>query len=462
MSSACKKQTALIVGMARSGVAAARLLYEEGWRVIINDMQADMPGLAQKLAGVAYENALGRDPMELLSGVALMVLSPVVPIFSPFAVEAQRRGIEVIGEIELGYRYAQGDFICIGGTNGKTTTTALTGEVFRAGGRRTHVLGNIGLPISQFARQTRPQDAIVAEVAALQLESIDRFHARATALLNIAEDHLNRFQESMDQYIAAKSRVFENQTPEDFAVLNADDARVKQMHRLTRARPLFFSRRTPVEEGAFLREGNIVLRWNGKERVLMPADRVCIPGPHNLENAMAAACLGVCMGIEDAAVAAALAAFPGVEHRLELVLEAQGVRYINDSKSTNPDSCIKAIQAMTRPTILLLGVGEYDKHSDFDALFAAFTPNIRAVLVSGVIAPGVLVAAQRAGYGAVEVCETDLAAMTARAKDMARPGDTVLLSPAAASWGLFEDFEQRGRQFKRIVRDLHRAEGEEA
>lgn len=456
------KQTALIIGMARSGVAAARLLYEEGWRVIINDMQPEIPGLKEKLSGVEYENALGKDPMDLLPRVDLMVLSPVVPIFSSFAVEARRRGIEVIGEIELGYRYSQGDFICVGGTNGKTTTTALTGEVFRCGGRRTHVLGNIGVPISQYARDTRPGDAIVCEVAALQLESIDRFHARATALLNITEDHLNRFRESMEDYIAAKCRVFENQTAEDFAVLNADDARVREMHRLTRAKPLFFSRLREVGEGAFLREGNIVLRLDGKERILMPADNVCIPGPHNLENAMAAACLGACMGIADAAIATALATFPGVEHRLELVLEAESVRYVNDSKSTNPDSCIKAVGAMTRPTILLLGVGEYDKHSDFDALFAAFTPNIRAVLVSGMIVPAVLAAAKKAGYGAIEACGNDFAAMVAKAQRMARPGDTVLLSPAAASWGLFEDYEHRGREFKRIVRELNPQEAQEA
>ncbi|MBR0025713.1 MAG: UDP-N-acetylmuramoyl-L-alanine--D-glutamate ligase [Clostridia bacterium] len=447
-------KTALIVGMARSGVASAKLLYRNGYKVIVNDMKSTIPGLSEQLTGIEYENALGKDPMELLDGVDLMVLSPVVPIFKPFAVEAMRRGIEVIGEIELGYRFSHGDFICISGTNGKTTTTALTGEVFRSGGRNTFVLGNIGIPITEKAMETREGDAIVAEVAALQLESIKDFHAKAVAMLNISEDHLNRFQESMDNYIAAKCRVFENQTEEDFAVLNADDPIVADMAKLTRARVLYFSRLHEVEAGAFVRDGKIIWRLDGTETEILPANEVRIPGAHNLENALAAVCLGMCQGLAAADVARALVEFPGVEHRLEFVKELGGVAYINDSKGTNPDSTIKAVEAMTRPTVLLLGVGEYDKHSDFEPLFRAFGGRIKAVLASGLNIPAIQNAARRVGFKPVYECRNDLKLMVEQAKSLAVPGDAVLLSPAAASWGLFEDFEQRGRVFKQIVNEL--------
>lgn len=447
-------KTALIVGMARSGISSAKLLYRSGYRVIVNDMKSAIPGLEEQLSGIEYENALGKDPMELLDGIDLMVLSPVVPIFKPFAQEAMRRGIEVIGEIELGYRFSKGDFICISGTNGKTTTTALTGEVFKSGGRNTYVLGNIGIPITEKAMETRENDAVVAEVAALQLESIRDFHARAVAMLNISEDHLNRFQESMDNYIAAKCRVFENQTETDFAVLNADDPIVADMAKLTRARVVYFSRLHDVEEGAFVRDGNIVWRFDGRETEILPAEKVRIPGAHNLENALAAACLGLCQGIAPEAVARALVEFPGVEHRLEFVKEIGGVAYINDSKGTNPDSTIKAVEAMTRPTVLLLGVGEYDKHSDFEPLFRAFGGRIKAVLASGLNIPAIQKAAHRVGFKPVYECRNDLKLMVEQAKKLAEPGDAVLLSPAAASWGLFEDFEQRGRVFKQIVNEM--------
>lgn len=445
------KKTALIVGMAKSGVSSARLLYGEGYNVVINDMKTEIAGLKEALGDIEYIDALGKDPAELLDGVNLLVLSPVVPIFKPFAVEAKRRGIEVIGEIELGFRYSHGDFICVSGTNGKTTTTALTGEVFRIGGRNTYVLGNIGIPITEKAKQTREGDAIVAEVAALQLESIDRFHARAVAMLNITEDHLNRFQESMQNYIDAKCRVFENQTADDFAVLNMDDATVRDMARLTKAHVLYFSRREEPKEGIFVEDGSIIWKYAGKKTRVMAANEVRIPGAHNLENALAAAALGLCMGIAPDKVRQALMEFGGVEHRLEFVRELDGVQYVNDSKGTNPDSTIKAVEAMTRPTILLLGVGDYDKHSDFVPLFDAFCGRVKKVLVSGVITSEVLDAAKKTGYADITVCENDIVKMCAMARDMACSGDTVLLSPAAASWGVFDNFEQRGRVFKDIV-----------
>lgn len=451
-----RKKRALIVGMARSGIAAARLLYETGYEVTVNDMKSEIDGLTEALAGIEYTSALGKAPETLLDGIDLMVLSPVVPIFAPFAKAARARGIEVIGEIELGYRCCDRGtkFVCISGTNGKTTTTALTGELFRTAGAHTFVLGNIGVPISAHAMETRPGDYVVAETAALQLESIASFRPNAFGMLNISEDHLNRFEYKLENYIAAKCRGFENQTEEDFAVLNYDDPTVRDMKRLTRARVVYFSQKEELPEGMFLRENRMIFRLNGKETPLIHTRELQIPGKHNIENALCAAALSLCMGMEAKKVCEGLRAFPGVEHRIEFVREKDGVAYINDSKGTNPDSTIKAVEAMTRPTILLLGVGDYDKHSDFTPLFEAFGGRIKHVLVSGCNIPAVQEAARRTGYGNVTISDGTFEQMIRDAKALAAPGDAVLLSPAAASWGRFSDYEQRGRIFKEIVRAL--------
>ena len=451
-----QKKTALVVGMARSGISSAKLLYRNGYRVIVNDMKNSIEGLNEALRGIEYIDALGKEPSALLDGVDLMVLSPVVPIFAPFAKEAAARGIEVIGEIELGYRYASRDshFVCISGTNGKTTTTALTGEIFKAAKKRTFVLGNIGIPITEHSAEIKAGDYVVAEVAALQLESIQAFRANAVGMLNITEDHLNRFEYKMENYIAAKCRVFENQEPCDFAILNHDDPVVLDMHRLTKARVLYFSMERELEEGMFLRRGQMIWRFDGVETPLIFTRELQIPGAHNVQNALCAASLGLCMGLDVAAVCEGLKSFKGVEHRIEFVREKDGVVYINDSKGTNPDSTIKAVQAMSRPTVLLLGVGNYDKKSDFVPLFEAFEGKIKAVIASGVNVPAILEAAKRTGYEDVHTFEGDLDALLREATSLAKPGDAVLLSPAAASWGMFTDYEERGREFKKAVMRL--------
>lgn len=451
-----EQKTALIVGMARSGISTAKLLAKNGFRVIINDMKSEIEGLFDALSGIEYINALGKAPETLLDGVDLMVLSPVIPIFAPFAKEAQKRNIEVVGEIEIGYRYAErgSRFVCISGTNGKTTTTSLTGEIFKTAGERTFVVGNIGDPISEHSEEIKSGDTAVCEVAALQLESIKSFRANAAAMLNITEDHLNRFENKMENYIAAKCRVFENQTEDDYAVLNYDDMTVRNMQKLTKAKVLWFSTECEVSEGAFLRDGKMIWRINGTETELIDISELKILGMHNVQNALCAASLALCMGVSNDAVRTALRNFEAVEHRIEPVREKDGVLYINDSKGTNPDSTIKAVEAMTRPTILLLGVGNYDKHSDFLPLFKVFKNTVKAVIVSGSNTPSILDAAKKSGFENISVCEGDLSQMVKEAEKMASKGDAVLLSPAAASWGMFSDYEQRGRIFKDIVNKL--------
>ena len=452
------KKTALVVGMAKSGVASAILLYKKGYNVIINDLKSDIPGLSESLKKIKYVNRLGVAPEALLDGVDLMVSSPVIPIFRPFVKEAISRGIEVIGEIELGYRYSNrgARFVCIGGTNGKTTTTTLTGEIFteyhkRIGTGNAYVLGNIGVPITAHALDTKAGDTVVAETASLQLESIVDFRCNAAGLLNITEDHINRFG-SMEAYIAAKMRMFENQTEEDFAALNADDPIVANAK--TRARKLFFSRKKEVEEGAFVRNGKIIFRMDGKETELIPADELGIIGAHNLENALCAVCLSLAMGVPADIVSSVLRSFKGVEHRIEYTRCYHGVTFYNDSKGTNPESTIKAVEAMKQPTILLLGVGNYDKQSDYRPVFRCFNGRVKACIVNGSNTEAIMKAAADEGYTAIHACMGGLEEMILDALDIAESGDAVLLSPACASWGMFTDYEERGRIFKQIVNSL--------
>lgn len=452
------KKTALVVGMAKSGVASAILLYKKGYNVIINDLKSDIPGLSESLKKIKYVNRLGVAPEALLDGIDLMVISPVIPIFRPFVKEAISRGIEVIGEIELGYRYSnrRAKFVCIGGTNGKTTTTTLTGEIFteyhkRIGTGNAYVLGNIGVPITAHALDTKAGDTVVAETASLQLESIVDLRCNAAGLLNITEDHINRFG-SMEAYIAAKMRMFENQTEEDFAALNADDPIVANAK--TRARKLFFSRKKEVEEGAFVRNGKIIFRMDGKETELIPADELGIIGAHNLENALCAVCLSLAMGVPADIVSSVLRSFKGVEHRIEYTRCYHGVTFYNDSKGTNPESTIKAVEAMKQPTILLLGVGNYDKQSDYRPVFRCFNGRVKACIVNGSNTEAIMKAAADEGYTAIHACMGGLEEMILDALDIAESGDAVLLSPACASWGMFTDYEERGRIFKQIVNSL--------
>lgn len=444
-----QQKTALIVGMAKSGIAAARLLYENGYRVIINDMKPEIKGLFDALSGIAYEVRLGDDPMDLLDGVDLLIPSPIIPFFRPFIVEAQRRGIEVISEIELGYRYSKADFVCITGTNGKTTCTTLTGEIFKASGRKTFVLGNIGVAISAHAMETKPGDVIVAETAALQLEGNVRFHAKAAGVCNITPDHIDRFG-SMEKYIAAKAKIFDNQTAEDFAVLNWDDPIVRNFAKLTPAHVLYFSRREQVPEGMYMDGNTIMLRWQGEDAPFMDRRDIFIPGGHNLENAMLCALLALSQGVEKDVIIETLRTFKGVEHRIEFVCERSGVRYINDSKGTNPDSTVKAIEAMDRPTVLILG--GYDKHTGFEEVFDAMHGSqVKACVVLGQTAEEILETARRHGFE--NICHRAVTFREAveKCRDLAEPGDNVLLSPACASWGMFDNYEQRGRVFKTIV-----------
>ena len=446
---------AVVAGMARSGISSTKLLCRNGYNVVINDMKPAIDGLREALSGLTYENKLGADPMDITDGADLLVLSPVIPIFKAFAVKAAEKGTDVIGELELGYRYCDKDAIlaCISGTNGKTTSTTLLGEISKNAGRKTFVLGNIGIPFTEHAEEIKAGDTVVLEVAALQLESIKSFRANVAGMINISEDHINRFG-SMEKYIAAKERIFENQTESDFAVLNYDDPIVKNMARLTKAKVVYFSQNEELSEGMFTRNGKLIWRMNGAETEIIAANELIIPGRHNVENALCCCGMALCMGIDADVIRNTLRTFAGVEHRIEFVRELNGIQYYNDSKGTNPDSTIRAVEAMSRPTVLILGVGEYDKQSDFTPLFRAFGDTIKGVVASGINVPAILAAANRTGFRNIVVENSSFEAMIKKATDMADEGYSVLLSPAAASWGMFTDYEERGRVFKDIVNRL--------
>ena len=446
---------ALVVGMARSGVGASKLLGENGYTVIINDIKPHIEGIEEKLSGINYVNKLGLDPQGLTKDIDMLVLTPAIPNFKPFAREAAERGVDVTGELEIGYRYSDKNaiFAGISGTNGKTTSTTLLGEMAKATGNTTYVLGNIGVPFTEYSQKIKAGDYVVLEVAALQLETIKTFHLNVAGMINISEDHINRFG-SMENYVAAKERIFENQTEDDYAVLNYDDPVVRAMSRLTKAHIVYFSQKEELSEGVFVRNGEMIWKNNGSETHIINTNELIIPGKHNVENAMCCCAMAICMGIDIDVIRNSLRTFKGVEHRIEFVREKDGIQFYNDSKGTNPDSTIRAIEAMSRPTILILGVGEYDKQSDFIPLFRAFGDKVKGVVASGINVPAILNAANRTGFRNIVVENSSFEAMVKRAASMAEPGYSVLLSPAAASWGMFTDYEERGRVFKDIVRSL--------
>ncbi len=444
----------LVVGMARSGVAAAQLLHKAGAKVIVNDSKtAEALGDAlTPLTGLDVEYALGCPAGECLTGIDAMVISPGIPDTAGFVVKAREMGVYVTGELEMAHQLSSGEMVAITGTNGKTTTVTLLGEIFRNAGRTTHVVGNIGYPYSAAGLDSSDTDMFVCEVSSFQMETAETFHPRCGALLNITEDHLNRHG-TMECYAQTKMRMFQNMTESDVAVFNGDDPALLPYIPQVKAQTLLFSRLREVEQGAFLRDGMIMTRFAGVEQPICPAKDVYIPGPHNLENALAACCMAVACGVAADVIAHTLRTFTGVEHRIEFVRELDGVRYINDSKGTNVDSTIKAIQTMDRPTAIILG--GYDKHSDFTPMVKEMlaSPHIREAVLIGVTADQIERQCRENGYTHLHRADSMLSAIET-CRSLAAPGWNVLLSPACASFDMFPDYEARGRIFKEMVNHL--------
>ena len=446
----------LVVGMARSGVAAAQLLVKHGALVTVNDSKTreELGDVLSPLENLPVRWALGCPAMDVLAGQDVLVISPGIPDSVPFVKKAKADGIYVIGEVELAYQLTPGQMVAVTGTNGKTTTVSLLGEIFANAGKTTHVVGNIGYPYSLAGLSSKQDDMIVCEISSFQMETADIFHPKVAALLNITEDHLNRHGD-MATYTAMKMRIFRRQTEEDYAVFNDDDPALQPLIPQVKSHVLLFSRKHEVPEGAFARDGKVVLRLNGQEKIVCAADEIYIPGPHNLENALAAVCVAGAMGVSTEVLRHTLQTFKGVEHRIEFVRELEGIRYINDSKGTNVDSTIKAVQTMTRPTAIILG--GYDKHCDFTPMVKEMlaSPMIREAVLIGVTADQIHATLLKEGFDVNRIHRAaTLEDAVQQCRALAEDGWNVLLSPACASFDMFSDYEARGRIFKEIVAGL--------
>jgi len=444
----------LVIGAARSGVAVTKLLLSHGEAVVLTDTRSsgiilkEFPQILELKKESEFESIFGIQPSaEVLAEIDEVVVSPGVPLIIPIIKAAYEQGIPVTGEVEVAYRLTRTPFIAITGTNGKTTTTTLLGEIFKASGRGTHVVGNIGDPIANYVDSANADDVFVTEISSFQLETIDTFRPQAAAILNLTPDHLDRHL-SMENYVSAKGRIFENQGNEDLLVLNGDDPLVSELGTKANSRKAFFSYQKTVDYGAWCLNREIYIN-DGKEAIFVcREDELAIIGSHNTMNALAALTLAYFSGVELEVIVEVLKTFKGVEHRLEMVGCFAGVTYINDSKGTNTNATITALNAVTEPIILL--AGGYDKKEDYSELMELVAKRVKRLIVLGVTADDLIKAAAIKGFTAVTKVDNYEEAV-ACAKAAADSGDTVLLSPACASWDMFDNYEIRGRVFKRLV-----------
>ncbi len=444
-----KDKRVLVVGLGKSGVASALFLKARGAKVTVSDTKSgdelrnEIPALLDH--GITVET--GGHGERTFRGQDLIVVSPGVPVDAPPLVQARSLGEAVIGEIELAARFLPGPMVAITGSNGKTTTTTLTGEILAAGGLPTLVGGNIGTPAISLVENARPETVIVLEVSSFQLETIQTFRPKVGVVLNVTPDHLDRHR-TFEAYVNAKARMFENQTGKDFAVLNEDDPTCVAMAERTRGQVYWFSRNKEVKQGTWVRDGNILFRDGEQQREIMQVSEIPLKGAHNLENVLAAICAGALMGCSPEKIRQAVRDFKAVEHRLEFVATIRGVDYYNDSKATNVDATIKALESF--PANIHLILGGKDKGSDYSVLNDLLRKRVKRVYTIGAAAEKI-----ESQIKGVEVVHAEsLENALRKATAVAEPGDVVLLAPACASFDQFRNYEQRGKAFKEIVHGL--------
>jgi len=441
------KKRVLVVGLGRSGVASALFLKSRGARVTVSDAKSEdqlpdeIPALLDQ--GIAVET--GGHGERTFQNQDLIVVSPGVPVDSQALNQARALGAPVIGEIELACEFLPGRIVAITGSNGKTTTTTLIGEILAKSGVKTLVGGNIGTPAISLVPEATAETAVVLEVSSFQLETIRSFHPAITVVLNVTPDHLDRHR-TFAAYVNAKARIFENQTSDDFAVLNADDPTCVEMAARTRAQVFWFSRKNLVEKGAFVKDAQLTFRRDNSDFDIMPVAEVLLKGAHNVENVLASICAAALMGCDPVRIRDAVRQFKAVEHRLEFVATAQGVDYYNDSKATNVDATIKALESFPANVHLILG-GK-DKGSDYTLLNELLRERVKCVYTIGAAAEKI--ESQIRGPKKV-VSSGTIESAVRQASDSAVPGDIVLLAPACASFDQFQNYEHRGRVFKELV-----------
>ncbi len=440
----------LVFGSGISGIGAVKLLEDHGAEVVLYDgnESLDQASLREQL-GEKTTIVLGEFPEHLLEELDLVVLSPGVPTDLPIILAMKEHGIQVIGEVELAYAFGKGDVLAITGTNGKTTTTSLLGEIMKCHQEEVFVVGNIGNPYTVAAGQMTERSVAVAEMSSFQLESIETFRPKVSAILNFTPDHLNRHH-TMEAYVEAKKQIAKNQTAEDYCVLNYEDERTKAFGEEVKAQVLYFSSAHKLERGIYLDDGKMIYK-NPEEVIVCHVDELQILGIHNYENVMAAVAMAAVYGVPMDTIRKAILAFKGVEHRIEYVTEKDGVVYYNDSKGTNPDAAIKGIQAMNRKTVLI--GGGYDKNSEYTEWIQAFDGKVKQLILIGATREKIAQDAEKCGFHDYVFADTFEEAVLLAAKT-AKSGEAVLLSPACASWGMFPNYEVRGEKFKEIVNSL--------
>lgn len=449
-----RQKKVLIFGTGKSGIAAAELLAkQEGVKLVLFEGSEKAEAEAIRKKSEIFSRAelyIGELPPEVIETLDVAVLSPGVPVDLPVVEQLRDAGVRIIGEIELAYQLSKGRIAAITGTNGKTTTTSLVGEIMMKQYPDVKVVGNIGIPYTSVAADTTEETVVVAEISSFQLETILDFAPEVSAILNITPDHLNRHH-TMENYIRAKEDITKNQTNDQVCVLNYEDEVLRSFGEQAKQRVLFFSSRQHVTQGCYLDGKEIFYTDDGGTQKVIHTDELNILGVHNYENVMAAVAIAVSMGVSMDKIREALRQFQAVEHRIEFVTEKRGVRFYNDSKATNPDAAIKGIQSMNRPT-LLIG-GGYDKQSEYDEWIESFEGKVKKLVLIGVTAEKIAACAQKHGFGACLFADSLEDAVT-RCYELAEDGDAVLLSPACASFDMFQSYEERGRVFKSLVNGL--------
>lgn len=448
-----KDKKVLVFGSGKSGIGAADLLGAEGARPVIYDgnEKTDREQVLGKTAGIyPVDFYAGELPEEVLESLDLVVLSPGVPTDIPLVKRFYEMGLPVWGEVELAYRTGKGRVLAITGTNGKTTTTALLGKIMKDACPSVFVVGNIGTPYTSKARKMQENSVTVAEISSFQLETIEEFAPEVSAILNITEDHLNRHH-TMEEYIRVKELITKNQTGEDVCVLNYEDEVLRKFGETAIPKVVYFSSVRALEKGIYLEGDTIVLATETAKIPVVKTGELKLLGQHNYENVMAAVAMAYYAGVDMESIRKSICEFTAVEHRIEYVTEKKGVVYYNDSKGTNPDAAIKGIQAMNRPTYLI--GGGYDKESSYDEWIQAFDGKVRCLVLIGQTKEKIRAAAERLGFTDTVLLE-NLQEAVRFCAEHAKEGEAVLLSPACASWGQFDNYEQRGDMFKKYVSEL--------
>lgn len=442
-----KNKKVLVCGLGVSGIASAALLKKLGVSVTVSDIRSE-----DKLDLSALQDVnvyVGKNPDDIINKQDLIVISPGISTDLPFVKLAHELNIPVWSEIELAYRVSKAPIIAITGTNGKTTTTALTGKIIKNYYKNSLVAGNIGIPLTENIYNV-PKDAyVVAEISSFQLETIDLFCPKVSAILNITPDHLNRHK-TFENYCMAKAKVFQNQNENDYTVLNFDDKLCRQLASKTKAHVVFFSVENKLDEGVFLDEGKIKINFKNINETLMDAEQINLLGKHNISNVLAAVAISVCVDVPLNIIYNTIKDFKAVSHRLEFVREINGIKFYNDSKATNVDSAVKALQAIETP-IILIG-GGYDKNVDFYDWIKEFK-NVRKLILIGQVKEKIAKQCEELGFFDYVICQTFEDAVK-KSFEIAKSNDSILLSPACASWDMFSNFEKRGDLFKSIVNSL--------